>query len=1049
VLQIFQTYFPKSIFIKIKKYTTTKIDILNTHVNWLDVKNKLDNINLKHCQNDLIKLLQDIPYNINNVKYFHISNNDKINESKEPNQQKTCQMIYNFLGYIYQRNIISSIIKYILLHSELHKFKQIEYQNHKRDIFSLMHRRLEELIFECIITAFNGENYDFYLLCNYLIIIQTKLKEKIFIFKKGASISTIILRNKHNLNKFSNILKKDSLPLKKTNNKWLSKLYFKDIRNLVASNMSLDKVGHLFNLNIPKLCFPYNQAVSIKKLKSLTSLYPDNKEFWFDNLTNKVISLETKQLAQELYNNLKFKNLYEYGTYYLGQDCLLLYSIVMTLFDTYLSNNINLLIRRNFSQSSLAYQQLFIIEPAKQIKEVLAPKQIKHSFFNYLIKQAVTGGICTSHVHGTIGNGSIINEHFNYIENPHLNSKTWSNFANIQLWNKSFHETATNLVTFDIRSLYPSAACKPIPIGSPLFYTRLTKHCNITSVNLRTLDINSICNEVENNGCFLTDTFQLLSSPPKYYTEFNMINLYLKNLPDNIKILRFQTSFTALGQLYFDNYPVDGFLSFQNPNENKIYIKIIQYNSNFYHGHKSNCSILKTEKELQKHKRSLYIKQSIMHICNNYKSMFSANIEFEYVELSECDYFQHKIPFDSVNYMIPYKKTYTYNYFLQNIYNKNIKGFLVVKDLEIRKSNQNPIFGFIIQKVEYDLKKLSPYTSNLLKYFNKGSRVVALNKSDGFMVISTEYFVWLYKVFGFEKTPDIYHALLFQTSYYLRENIENKLKERKELKDLIKQEKNIQIKQNYEIKAELIKLMLNSCYGFTLCNLTSSKFKCLTNRTSMPKHKNKKKKILSCIQIANNIYLTETKEQLDFSFQSLLGQVGCSILFNSKIIFLKRLYFLLKYFNPSKAQLLYMDTDSAHFLLKHKILSENVDSNLRELFLNDFPKHFETGNKISGIWVHEGTFEYGEYLGEKSYKLYDKTNNSFISHMKGLNKNFQQKYVTENINIKKNPFIAYNIFMKSPDFLIFKSYMSKNLFSNFVPIKRYFVSALGSLPLKF
>jgi hypothetical protein len=53
--------------------------------------------------------------------------------------------------------------------------------------------------------------------------------------------------------------------------KWIMNLYIKDIRNLVAANMSLDKIGKLFNLKVSKLCFPYEKAPSIKKLKSLTS----------------------------------------------------------------------------------------------------------------------------------------------------------------------------------------------------------------------------------------------------------------------------------------------------------------------------------------------------------------------------------------------------------------------------------------------------------------------------------------------------------------------------------------------------------------------------------------------------------------------------------------------------------------------------------------------------------------------------------------------------------------------------------------------------------
>ncbi|MEI7487716.1 MAG: hypothetical protein WCJ72_09960, partial [Chryseobacterium sp.] len=180
-------------------------------------------------------------------------------------------------------------------------------------------------------------------------------------------------------------------------------------------------------------------------------------------------------------------------------------------------------------------------------------------------------------------------------------------------------------------------------------------------------------------------------------------------------------------------------------------------------------------------------------------------------------------------------------------------------------------------------------------------------------------------------------------------------------------------------------------------------------------------------------------------FETMLGHVGCSILFHSKIILLKRLYYLLRFLNPTKAQLLYMDTDSAHFLVKDKRFENNVDENLQTEFLSLFDKHFETGNKISGIWVEEGFFKSGKYIGEKCYVLSNE--NITLSHMKGLNSMFQSKFVTENIDIAKTPNISYHIMHKSPDFAIYKTFMNKNLFTNYIPIKRYFVYAAGSLPL--
>jgi hypothetical protein len=140
-----------------------------------------------------------------------------------------------------------------------------------------------------------------------------------------------------------------------------------------------------------------------------------------------------------------------------------------------------------------------------------------------------------------------------------------------------------------------------------------------------------------------------------------------------------------------------------------------------------------------------------------------------------------------------------------------------------------------------------------------------------------------------------------------------------------------------------------------------------------------------------------------------------------------------------------MDTDSAHFLLKHEKFEDNVDENLRKQFIDLKGKHFEEF-KLSGIWVEEGFFNSGQYIGEKSYVL--SCENKTLSHMKGLNSMFQNKFVTENIDHVENPVISYNIMHKSPDFAIYKTYMSKNLFNNYIPLKRYFVYAAGSLPLK-
>jgi hypothetical protein len=396
-------------------------------------------------------------------------------------------------------------------------------------------------------------------------------------------------------------------------------------------------------------------------------------------------------------------------------------------------------------------------------------------------------------------------------------------------------------------------------------------------------------------------------------------------------------------------------------------------------------------------------------------------------------------------YLPFFKRTYDYPSFIQKLNSKQFTGLLAIKDLKIAKHNRTPMMGFIIHRLEYGLKHLSPYTQNLATKIDPAKRVVAVHEVNGYIVISTEYYNWLRETFGFETEPNILHALIFQLDDYLRKSIESKLTIRQTLKNLIKIEQDPVIKQNYEVKAELIKLMLNSCYGYTLCNLTSNKFKQYENRMQLPQ---KTDNIVTCVQLSNSVFFVQTKKTPKELFSTMLGHVGCFILFNSKIILLKRLYFLLKFLDPRYAQLLYMDTDSAHFLVKESKFEDNVDKSLKSQFLNEFDKHFDSGKKISGIWVQEGFFELGEYLGEKCYRLYNENDSHYITHMKGLSSFFQTQFHENKVDPKKTPFLSYNIFYKTSDFLIFKTNMSKNLFDNYIPNKRYFVSATGSLPLR-
>jgi len=274
-LEILKEYLPCALFKKLNKYVSCSNDNLTSTINWTQFKSAVDKKDTSNCAIQLQNMFKELNLSNTNVKTFHLSSNISSQYCMEPTHQRTILMVYDFLIYIYQRNIIASLVKYILLKDILHKLNTSLLTNTHKGIFSLILKRLNEIVFECVLCAFNGSNYDNYMISNSLIIILTKLNQNIHIFKKGASISTIKISIRNNLKRLRNILETGkntknvtSLKKKTTADLWQLNLCIKDIRNLVASNMSLDKIGKLFNLSVSKLCFPYEKATSIRVLKS-------------------------------------------------------------------------------------------------------------------------------------------------------------------------------------------------------------------------------------------------------------------------------------------------------------------------------------------------------------------------------------------------------------------------------------------------------------------------------------------------------------------------------------------------------------------------------------------------------------------------------------------------------------------------------------------------------------------------------------------------------------------------------------------------------------
>ena len=200
ILAILKRYMTQPLFRKLHKFVTGDLQVIRAHLNWTTFKDFVNTTDLNECSEELMHLLNNTLLSEDYVKTFHIAKNNEQSHITEPTIKNTYTMVKKFLTYIYQRNVLASFVKYILLKDILIPFEKSNLSTIKKGIFFLMNRRLNELVFECILTAFNCSNYDNYLITNYLIIIQTEQNQKIKIYKKGASISTIHLNIKTNIN---------------------------------------------------------------------------------------------------------------------------------------------------------------------------------------------------------------------------------------------------------------------------------------------------------------------------------------------------------------------------------------------------------------------------------------------------------------------------------------------------------------------------------------------------------------------------------------------------------------------------------------------------------------------------------------------------------------------------------------------------------------------------------------------------------------------------------------------------------------------------------
>ena len=131
------------------------------------------------------------------------------------------------------------------------------------------------------------------------------------------------------------------------------------------------------------------------------------------------------------------------------------------------------------------------------------------------------------------------------------------------------------------------------------------------------------------------------------------------------------------------------------------------------------------------------------------------------------------------------------------------------------------------------------------------------------------------------------------------------------------------------IQSSLIKLLVNSVYGYCLLEQASNKYQCFVIK-SKQSLKNLSGKLVKkyeptsfCLPGTTKWFIVGLKnvyKNSGFISKRILPEIGSLILQASKVHLLKCLYFILSHTCPTKCQFLYCDTDSIHLSLSQSTL---------------------------------------------------------------------------------------------------------------------------------
>ncbi len=613
-------------------------------------------------------------------------------------------------------------------------------------------------------------------------------------------------------------------------------------------------------------------------------------------------------------------------------------------------------------------------------------------------------------------------------------------------------QLASGVKALDVRNLYGSAMCEAIPCGPYHIWHPMTRNCNDNS-NYKTF-----YKQKSNQQYLWTEEFYVT----RWYLETKIPKnekvIVVRSGSHASNQMMYHSKASA------DLYIVTKYkLPVSKHYKNIIIIRFINYDGIYFHGrrHKSICPLYDSDNchkedcddntdtnrmSLQRHNELEYYVQQIFSIipCADIGDNEEYHIRVDYEVINSCDLqlctqrnrFINRLVEINPKYSVPYlyrQQTATMHELKTNILMKRMTGFVVIKDLVIDKTTRHPSFGFCIQKNFIPLDNLSKETKDSitperLDYIKNSATVLSVNEYYGYHCISTQYLCFLNDNFKINvESFSIVHFIQVEFDNFLAPYIRPLLLKRDNLKKLLAANVNCDTLR-LSIDIFKIKNEINACYGSFLLNLAKytsiqlKQFDVINKKPGQLKIRDYKNSFTGTLDkkgirvvktfLAGSLTHKLRSPKRSYIFGCIISSpvprfnnrsVGCSILWNSKTIYLGQVYFLLKYLDPACSEYLYSDTDSCHWLCKSPVLSENVDEEYRKTFLENAYKYLSgfPNSAVYGTLESEGYFNAIVYKCEKVYKKVTQTE-TVECYIRGVSKAIVDQSIYNSDRISAN-----------------------------------------------